>query len=151
MKPLEKFDILIAGGGLAGSLCALHLAKHKLSIGLLDHQQPGVGASSNPASLLNPIPGATLNPKPGTLRAHAYTSEWLHSLPGHVRSHIKTDLKLLRPFDLSIRTGRRLKRSFEESASLIWFFIVTSLIQLRFTSPFETLLYFLDPTRVGIF
>ena len=119
MSLKDEFDVLIAGGGLAGSLCALHLMEHSLRVGIIDHHQPGVGASSNPASLLNPIPGATLNPKPGSLRAHAFTSAWLQSLPSHVRCHIRTDLQLLRPFDLSIRTGRRLKRSFEESAPII--------------------------------
>ena len=119
MSDTTEFDVLIIGAGLAGSLCAQNLASTNLRIGIVDHHQPGVGASSNPATLLNPIPGATLNPKPGTLEAHAFTTCWLQSLPQDVRAHITTDLKLLRPFNLNTRSGRRLHRSFEESAELI--------------------------------
>ena len=119
MNHSTEFDVLIVGGGLAGSLCAQNLANTNLRIGIVDHHQPGVGASSNPATLLNPIPGATLNPKPGTLEAHAFTTRWLQSLPQDVRAHINTGLSLFRPFSLNTRSGRRLHRSFEESSELI--------------------------------
>ena len=114
--------IVIIGGGMAG-LC---LAQELIALGypaselVLSHAPlSGVTGSTNPGGLLNPVPGASLNPKPGTLKAFQYTLDWIHRLPTKIRETCTTDLKLFRPYSLSIQPGRRLFKSFQESQNEI--------------------------------
>ena len=114
--------ITIIGGGLAGLSLAdqlIHQGHPPQQIAVFHQNIPNVTGSTNPGGLLNPVPGASLNPKSGTLQAFEYTMSWIESLPATLREACRTELKLLRPYSLSIQPGRRLFKSFEQSQAAI--------------------------------
>jgi glycine oxidase len=53
---VKTFDVAIAGGGLIGASIAFELAAEKLSVIVLDRQQPGREASWAAAGMLSPAP-----------------------------------------------------------------------------------------------
>lgn len=117
---------LIVGGGIAGLRLAQALVEqgHRASdITLLHTARTGESGSTNPGALLNPVPGASLNPKQGSLQAFGHTLEWMRSFPEALRSKCRDDLKLLRPFNLDIQPGRRLLKSYRKSAATISKFV----------------------------
>lgn len=53
---MEKYDVAIIGGGIIGLTIALELAREKLTVVVLDRQQPGREASWAAAGMLSPAP-----------------------------------------------------------------------------------------------
>lgn len=58
---LERTDVVVLGAGIVGVSVALHLAKRKLAVALVDRQGPGEGTSYGNAGI---IEGATIFPPP---------------------------------------------------------------------------------------
>lgn len=113
---------VIIGGGIAGLTLAQNLvqAGHAPTNLIVVHRAiQGQTGSTNPGGLLNPVPGASLNPKMGTLKAFHYTMDWIQTFPSKLRSQCITELKLLRPYSLKIQPGRRLLKSFHQSREVI--------------------------------
>lgn len=53
---MKKYDVAIVGGGIIGATIALELARDKLTVLVLDRQQPGREASWAAAGMLSPAP-----------------------------------------------------------------------------------------------
>ncbi len=53
---MKKYDAAIVGGGIIGATIALELAREKLTVVVLDRQQPGREASWAAAGMLSPAP-----------------------------------------------------------------------------------------------
>jgi glycine oxidase len=53
---MDKFDVVIAGGGLIGASIALELAEAGLQVALFDEQEPGHEASWASAGMISPAP-----------------------------------------------------------------------------------------------
>lgn len=53
---MRKYDVAIVGGGIIGATIALELARDKLTVLVLDRQQPGREASWAAAGMLSPAP-----------------------------------------------------------------------------------------------
>lgn len=53
---MKKYDVAIVGGGIIGVTIALELAREKLTVVVLDRQQPGREASWAAAGMLSPAP-----------------------------------------------------------------------------------------------
>lgn len=58
---MERADVVVLGAGIVGVSVALHLAKRRLAVALVDRQAPGEGTSFGNAGI---IEGATLFPPP---------------------------------------------------------------------------------------
>jgi len=52
LKPKEDFDIIIVGGGISGSLCALVLAHAGYGVAVLDRREPGTGSTVASTALI---------------------------------------------------------------------------------------------------
>ena len=61
MAALPDFDVIIAGGGLAGACAALTLSADR-RVCLLEAKHPAAGASGAAAGLINPLMGRKANP-----------------------------------------------------------------------------------------
>ncbi|HEV3482031.1 MAG TPA: glycine oxidase ThiO [Candidatus Acidoferrales bacterium] len=61
---MKKYDVAIVGGGIIGATIALELARDKLTVLVLDRQQPGREASWAAAGMLSPAPDS---PRDGPL------------------------------------------------------------------------------------
>jgi glycine oxidase len=55
---VNRFDVIIVGGGLIGAAIAFELASEKLRVAVLDRQEPGREASWAAAGMLSPGPDA---------------------------------------------------------------------------------------------
>jgi glycine oxidase len=53
---MKTYDVIIAGGGIIGGAIAFELARHKLSVLVIDRQAPGQEASWAAAGMLSPAP-----------------------------------------------------------------------------------------------
>jgi glycine oxidase len=53
---VKSYDIAVIGGGIIGTTIAFELSKAKLSVVMLDRQQPGLEASWAAAGMLSPAP-----------------------------------------------------------------------------------------------
>jgi glycine/D-amino acid oxidase-like deaminating enzyme len=114
----DSFYIVVIGSGLAG-LCAIHslleagIEANRLV--LLGGSRRYPAASDVPFAILNPCPGRSLIPKPLTLEAHAFSTQWLRRLTQSIPSLERDvlEIPIVRPFVKDHPTGKRLERSYQ--------------------------------------
>src|SRR5277367_3977504 len=69
---MQRYDVIIAGGGVIGSSIALELARAGLRVALFDAQEPGREASWASAGIISAAPeGPAANPVAPLARASA--------------------------------------------------------------------------------
>ncbi len=91
---MKTFDAIIVGGGIIGGSLAFELATHKLSVLIVDRQEPGLEASWAAAGMLSPEPESTDDIHVLPLARMSLASyphfvqliEEVSGLPGHFRS-----------------------------------------------------------------
>jgi glycine oxidase len=78
---VNKFDVIVVGGGLIGGSIAFDLAAQKIRVAVIDRQQPGREASWAAAGMLSPGPDS-----PEALPLVPLAKESLRMYPGFVRA-----------------------------------------------------------------
>jgi glycine oxidase len=78
---VNKFDVIVVGGGLIGGSIAFDLAAQKIRVALIDRQQPGREASWAAAGMLSPGPDS-----PEALPLVPLAKESLRMYPDFVRA-----------------------------------------------------------------
>jgi glycine oxidase len=78
---VNKFDVIVVGGGLIGGSIAFDLAAQKIRVALIDRQQPGREASWSAAGMLSPGPDS-----PEALPLVPLAKESLRMYPDFVRA-----------------------------------------------------------------
>ena len=137
---MRECEYLIVGGGLAGmSLAhALSLRMPGREVVVLEAGEPGAEASSAPQAMMHPLPGLSLAPKTGYLKAFHWTQGWLQSWSDLSSKSLLWKTSLLRPLWPNDPASSRLLRSFQTHQSSYSNVVEGELLSAEQTSSWHT-------------